>query len=371
MRKAFLYRLYPTKRQADALDYQLTEARHLYNAALQERRDAWRHGVSLNYYNQANQLKEIRAAGDLSLANFSACQDVLRRVDKAFKSFFRRVKQGGKPGYPRFKDRDRFDSVTFPTYGNGVKLAERLYVQGVGKIKIKLHRATTGKIKTVTLKRNCGHWYAVFSCDLGAAPPLPEKAESPVGIDMGLESFATLSDSTVVPNPRYLEKGLDVLAQRQRRLAKKRKGSRRRRKARLLVARTHAHIREQRRDFSHKTALWLVKSYDLIAHEDLNIRGMVRNHSLARGISDAAWGQFIGVLRHKAEEAGVAVFAVNPRNTSQRCSGCGEIVPKDLGGRLHSCPHCGLNLHRDLNAARNILALGLSAQGQALRSRLL
>ena len=371
LRKAFVYRLYPTKKQALALDHQLSEARRLYNAALQERRDAWRNGVSLNYYDQANQLREIRAAGDLGLANYHACQDVLRRVDKAFRAFFRRVKAGQKAGYPRFKARDRFDSFTFPAYGDGARLKEgRLYIQNVGKIKVKLHRPLHGEVKTLTLKQACGKWYAVFSCDLGPAPGLRPGSRA-VGIDMGLESFATLSDGRTIPNPRYLDGAARLLAERQRRLSGKVRGSRRRRKARLLVARAHVRVRNQRRDFAHKKARELVRKYDLIAFEDLNISGMVRNHCLAKAISDASWGQFIGILRHKAEEAGVAAIPVDPRGTSQRCSGCGEIVPKDLGDRLHVCPACGLVLHRDLNAARNILALGLSAQGNALRSRLL
>jgi putative transposase len=208
VRKTFKYRLYPSKAQTAALDGQLDEARRLYNGALQERRDAYRTaGTSLTYYDQANQLKEIRAEGGLDLANFSACQDVLRRVDKTYKSFFARVRSGkGKAGFPRFKSRDRFDSYTFPSYGDGVRLLAancggKLRVQGVGQIKVKLHRAVEGTIKTVTLKREAGRWYACLSVESGAE--LLPVTSAAVGIDVGLSTFATLSDGTEIENPRY------------------------------------------------------------------------------------------------------------------------------------------------------------------------
>src|SRR5919198_1691835 len=201
MRKNFKYKLYPTESQIAARNEQLSEACRLYNAALQERRDAYRicH-ESLNYYDQANQLKEIRANDDLGLANFSCCQDVLRRVDKTFKAFFRRVKNDETPGYPRFRSVSRYDSITFPSWGDGCGLLDngKLRVQGVGQIKIKLHRPIEGKIKTLTVKREADLWYAVFSVECEASP-LPESAKS-TGIDVGLSSFATLSDGTEIDN---------------------------------------------------------------------------------------------------------------------------------------------------------------------------
>src|SRR2546422_7670763 len=202
MRKTFKYRLYPTAAQTAALHTQLGEACRLYNAALQERRDAYqRDQLSLTYYDQANQLKDIRTAGDLGLANFSASQDVLRRVDKTFKAFFRRVKADQKAGYPRFKSRRRFDSYTFPSYGDGCRLTgARLYLQGIGHIKVKLHRPVERVIKTVTVKRQCGKWYVCFSIEY-AAEPLP-LTETRTGIDVGLAAFATLADGTTIDNPR-------------------------------------------------------------------------------------------------------------------------------------------------------------------------
>lgn len=371
MRKAFMYRLYPNKEQDKALGSLLDIARTFYNAALQERRDAWKHGVSVNYYDQANQLKEIRTENPwCATLNCSATQDILRRLDRTFKAFFRRCQSGEKPGYPRFRGRDRFDSVTFPAYGDGIRLTDRLYVQNVGRLKIKLHRPIEGQIKTVSLKRDCDKWYAIFSCDLGDAPGKREPSH-PVGIDVGLESFAVLSDGSAVNNPRCLRRGENLLVKRQQRLSRRVKGSVRRRKARVLVAKAHLKIRRQRLDFHHKTARELVQRYDLIAFEDLNIRGMVHNHCLAKSISDAAWGQFLRILSSKAEEAGCTAVAVNPRGTSVECSYCGFPVAKTLSDRQHVCPNCGVSVSRDFNSSRNILRLGLSLQGNALRSRLL
>ena len=371
MRKAFVYRLFTNRTQDRALTELLDIARLFYNAALQERRDAWRFGVSLNYYDQANQLKEIRQENAWCAAlNYSATQDVLRRLDKSFKAFFRRVQAGEKPGYPRFKSRDRFDSVTFPSYGDGIRLTDKLYVQNVGLIRIKLHRPIEGVIKTVSLKRNCGKWYAVFSCEL-PDPKVEPTCNKPVGIDLGLESFVVLSDGCVIDNPRYFRRGEELLVKRQRRLSAKIKGSHRRRKVRLLVAKAHLKVKRQRLDFEHKTARELAQKYDFIAYESLNIKGMVRNHRLAKSISDAAWGQFLRILCYKAEEAGGTVVAVNPQGTSVLCSQCGFSVSKTLADRQHVCPNCHLSIGRDLNSARNILTLGLSVQGLSLRSRLL
>jgi len=203
MRKTFKYRLYPTGHQVQALDHQLGEACRLYNGALQERRDAYQYaGISLSYYDQANQLKAIRAGDGCDLANFSGSQDVLRRVDKAFQAFFRRVERGEVPGYPRFKSRFRYDSITFPSYGDGARLRDngKLYVQGVGELKVKLHRVVVGRIKTVTIKREGGRWYVCFSVEMIPAPDAVLYED--IGIDLGLTSFAVLSDGTVIDNPR-------------------------------------------------------------------------------------------------------------------------------------------------------------------------
>lgn len=361
MRKTYRYRLYPTYAQHQALDAQLGEACHLYNAALQERRDAYHtRKVSLNYYDQANQLKAIRQAGDLGLANFSACQDVLRRVDKTFKAFFRRIKTGQQAGYPRFKSRRRFDSYTFPSYGDGCRLTDdRLYLQGVGHIKIKLHRPVAGAIKTITVKRECGKWYACFSAEV-LTEPLPA-IDSRVGLDVGLTAFATLNDGTEIKNPRYYRKAQARLRLAQRRVARRKRGGKNRRKAVVLLQKAHAHVQNQRSDFHHQTARALVDTYGVIAVEDLHIKGLASG-MLAKSVNDAGWSAFISKLIYKAVEAGRQLVQVPPRGTSQTCL-CGAAVPKTLSQRWHSCEACGLSQARDHVSAQLILGLGLSLLG--------
>ena len=361
MRKAYKYRLFPTAAQQEALDVQLGEACRLYNAALQERRDAYQHsGVSLNYYDQANQLKAIRSAGDCVLANFSACQDVLRRVDKTFKAFFRRIKTGRKSGYPRFKSRRRFGSYTFPSYGDGCRLTgSRLYVQGVGHIKVKLHRPMHGAIKTITVKRECGKWYGCFSVE-GAGEPLPA-TDTYTGIDVGLTTFATLADGMEIDNPRYYKRAHAKLRGAQRRVARRKRGSKNRRKAVVLLQKVHAKIKNQRADFQHKVARQLVTTYGMIAVEDLNIKGLASG-MLARSVNDAGWAAFISKLAYKAEEAGRKLIHVDPRGTSQACL-CGAEVRKPLAQRWHQCPDCGLSVARDHVSAQLILRQGLCLFG--------
>lgn len=354
MRFAYKYRLHPTKSQTKFLIGQLGEACDLYNCALQERRDAWKTcRKSINYYDQANQLKAMRADGLIGLANFSCCQDVLRRVDKTYKAFFSRVKRGDKPGFPRFKPFRRYDSITFPSYGDGCRLLAngKLRIQGAGQIKVKLHRPVEGEIKTVTIKRDVNHWYVCFSVERKAAQ-LPPIAAA-VGIDVGLDSFAVLSDGTEIDNPRHLKSGLGKLRRAQRRLARRKRGSNRRRKARVQVAKAHRKIRNQRTSFHHDVSRWAVARYGLIAVEDLNIRGLSRG-MLAQSVADAGWSCFFDKLSYKAESAGRVLVKVDPRGTSQTCL-CGASVPKMLADRWHECHACGLSGGRDHVSARVIL----------------
>jgi putative transposase len=355
MRRTYRYRLYPTRQQDAALHAQVDEACRLYNACLDERRSAWRmQRISLGYYEQANQLKAIRAAGDVGVANFSACQDVLRRVDKTFKAFFARVKRGDKAGYPRFKPRQRYDSLTYPSWGDGCRLtpAQRLYLQGVGALKVKWHRPFAGAVKTVSVKRETGAWYVCFSveCELEPLPPV----DAVVGIDVGLTHFATLSDGTTVANPRHARQGQAKLRRAQRKVARCKRGSHGRKKAVQALQKANAHVRQQRGDFHHKTARALVQDYGLIAVEDLNTRGLAGG-MLAKSVHDAGWGEFLDKLAYKAESAGRVLVRVNPAGTTQDCSACGVRVPKGLADRWHLCPACGLSLDRDHNAALGIL----------------
>jgi putative transposase len=366
-RKAYLYRLYPTREQAALLQHQLDVARELYNACLLERREAYRMaGVTVNYYDQANQLKDIRRERpDVAGVNFSMLQAICRRAQRAYENVFRRLGAGQRPGFPRFKSSLRFGSVTFPSYGDGCKLKDgRLYIQGVGLLKVKLHRPVGGTIKTVTLKRVGQRWYAVLVCDVPVVP-LPATSQA-VGIDLGLASFLMTDAGKPTEHPQPLRAAQKRLRRAQRSLARKKRGSHRRQKQRRRVARLHEKIANVRRDFQHQTAYKLVQAFDIICHEALAIRNMVRNHSLARSISDAAWGQFIAILAGKAEGAGRQTVAVDPRGTSQTCV-CGEHVPKDLSERWHLCPRCGLSLPRDQVSALLLKALGLAQLAQTNR----
>ena len=257
MKKAFSYRLYPNRSQAEALDAMLETHRRLYNDALAERRDVYEtENRIVSYGEQSGRLKEAhRSEPHLAVTNFFSTQATLRRLDRAFKSFFRRLKVGEAPGYPRFRDRDRFRLVEFPSYGDGCRLKEnrRLYLQYIGHIQVKLHRPVAGEIKTVSVKKSCGKWYAIFVCDIGDAPEAACDGPA-VGIDLGLKSFFATSDGEVVAPPRYYRKALKKLRRDQRSRARKEKGSNRRRKARERGAGLHEKVAHQRRDFHHKQA---------------------------------------------------------------------------------------------------------------------
>jgi len=354
VRAAYKYRLYPTDAQSQFLDGQLREACSLYNAAKQERDEAWKicH-KSVNYYDQANQLKPMRAEGLVGLENFSCCQDVLRRVDKTYKAFFARVKRGDKPGFPRYRSSRRYDSITFPSYGDGCRLLDngKLRIQGAGHIKVKLHRPVEGEIKTVTIKREAGRWFVCFSVER-EGQPLPESNVA-IGIDMGLDSFAVLSDGTKIENPRCYRSAQARLRRAQRKVARRRKYSQRRAKAVKQLQRAHADVRNQRADLQHKISRWLVNNHGVIAVEDLNVKGLAGG-MLAKSVQDAGWSQFIAMLSYKAECAGRELVKVDPRGTSQTCV-CGVAVPKTLADRWHDCPACGLSAGRDVVSAQVIL----------------
>jgi putative transposase len=359
MRKTYKFRLYPTRLQVETLNGELAAAQRLYNAALEQRRIAWKRcGRSLAYLDQAGDLKDLRTSGAQTPANYSACQDVLRRLDKAFRAFFRRLKGGGKPGFPRFKSRERYDSLTFPAYGDGCRIREngKLYLQGAGEIRVKWHRQVKGKIKTVTVRRRGGRWHVCFSVEY-EADPLPV-VEDEVGIDMGLEHFAALSNGDLIANPRWYKRAQKRLRRAQRKVARRVKGSNGRRKAVRELQRVHEHVANQRADFAHKLSRRIVGDYQLIAVEKLNIGGMSRG-MLAKQVHDAGWRFFLRALTVKAAEAGRQVVEVNPAGTSQYCL-CGCEVRKTLAVRVHRCPECGLVAPRDVVSAQLILRLGRS-----------
>ena len=370
MQRAFQYRIYPTHEQVLRLESTLETCRHLYNNALAERIDAYKHeGKSVSYGEQARCLPLLKGkAPVLSSVYSQVLQDCLRRLDKAYDNFFRRINSGAKPGFPRFKGEGRYRSFTYPAYGSAAKLGgNTLHLSKIGGIAAVVHRPLEGTPKTVTLSRQADGWYVSIACEV-EAEPLP-KTGNDVGIDVGITDFATLSDShESIPNPRHLQKAQSSLRKCQRRLERRTKRdkthrisakqSHRREKAKVLLALAHQRVQRARKDFQHKVAYALVRRFDALYVENLNIKGMLRNHHLARVISDASWGAFFQILRHKAERAIKIVIEVCPRNTSQNCSGCGEYVPKALSVRTHSCPYCGLVLHRDKNAAENIRSRG-------------
>ncbi len=354
VRITFRYRIYPTPSQAVFLNGELKEACSLYNAALEERTGAWKLcRKSISFYDQCAQLPAMRIDGCLKLKNAQCSQNVLRRLDKAFSAFFARVKRGDKPGFPRYQSSRRYDSITFPTYGDGCRLMDsgKLRVQGAGHIKVKLHRPLEGKVKTVTIKREAGRWFACFSVEC-EGKPLSISSEA-VGIDVGLTTFATLSDGTEIQNPRHYRNAEARLRRCQRKVARRKKGSNRRRKAVLLLQRAHAHVRNQRADFHHKESRKIVNRFGLIAVEDLNVKGLAGG-MLAKSVHDVGWSQFLGFLSYKAECAGREMIRVDPRGTSQTCL-CGEGVPKGLNHRWHSCSACGLSAGRDHVSAQVIL----------------
>jgi putative transposase len=368
VRKAFQYRLYPTAQQEQALAEMLETHRHLYNRALAERKTAWdERQESVSYGQPSTHLKDERTTNPyLARTNFSSCQATLRRLDRAFQAFFRRLKGGEAPGYPRFKGANRFDTVEFPAYGDGCKLEGALaYFQHVGHVKIKLHRPVEGNIKTISFKREADGWHVVFSCEL----PDAEIAPSPLpatGIDLGLKVFLVTADGREIAPPRYYRKAQAALRRSQRAVARKQKGSKRRKKAIQNLAKQHLHVANQRRNFHHQVARQLVSDYGMIAHEALNIQGIARSR-LAKSTHDVGWGYFLGILHSKAEGAGVQVMAVAPNDTTQQCSACGEAPEtpeqrKTLSDRVHRCSACGYTADRDLNAAQNILRLGRSLQ---------
>ena len=363
--RTFRYRLYPTKAQERLFEQTLDACRWVYNKTLEVRKAAWEERQeSLNLYatnRLLTQWKKERPA--LKVAYSQALQNAQERVDLGFKAFFRRVKAGETPGYPRFRGRDRYDSWTYPQFGFSLDSEHRrVNLSKIGAIKVVLHRPIEGQIKTLTIRRTAtGDWYACFSCEIELAPQ--PYAGQAVGVDMGLHSFATLSNGAKVENPRFFRSDEKALARAQRRLAKAEKGTSLRAKRRRVVAQIHERIANRRRDFAHKVGRQLADNYGLIVFEDLNTTGMLANHCLAKSIADAAWSQLIQYTTYKAEWAGRRVILVNPRNTSQMCSGCGTLVAKDLSVRVHVCPECGLILDRDENAAVNILRLGLQAVG--------
>lgn len=366
LKSAYQYRLWPTKGQERLLGEMLETCRWVYNETLATRKRAWEEqGETLGLYDTQSLLPDWKAERPaLKRVHSQVLQNVQVRVDLAFKAFFRRVKAGEEPGYPRFKGFGRYDSITYPQYGNGARLEGSLLVLSkIGSLRVKLHRPVEGRIKTVTLRRSsAGKWFVSFAVEQKVEPPA-EVPDAAVGVDVGLEKFATLSTGETLANPRFFRQDERDLARAQRRLSERPKGTPERAKRRKVVARIHERIANRRKNFAHQISRKLVNRFGIIVFEDLSITRMIKNHCLAKSIADAAWNQLASYTQYKAEDAGRAYIEIDPRGTSQQCSRCGAVVKKALSVRVHQCPHCGLEIDRDINAAYNILRRGLPSQG--------
>ncbi len=386
MRRAYKFRMRPTAGQHRRLQACLDGHRELYNAALAERREAWAvRAKGISYGDQSAQLKEIRRiCPDIARGSFSSQQATLRRLNRAFASFFRRVRAGEKPGYPRFKAAHRFETVEWPADGDGCRFkaeACRVYLQGIGEVKVTVHRRVEARVKTIQVRREGRRWMLILSCDEVPTSPL-EPTGRTAGVDVGIANFAVTSDGAEIDNPRHGRRAAERLAAAQGSLARKQRGSAKRRRARETVAARHRKVANQRRNFHHHAANALVAGYDVIVVEDLEIKNMLRRArarpdpeqpgvflanggaakaGLNRSISDAGWAQFVSILRAKAEEAGRTVIDVDPRHTSDRCEACGHQAKENrVSQAVFCCRRCGHEAHADEHAARNILRAGLA-----------
>jgi putative transposase len=374
MPKTFKYRIYPTKKQETLLKIQFETCRQVYNRTLELRKNAWvneHKSISL-YDSQKIMTQWATDIPEMENVYSQVLQQVQVRVDLAYKAFFRRCKAGENPGYPRFKGPDRYDSLTYPQSGYSLNPEkETIYLSKTGHVPIILHRPCPGKIKTCTvLKTASGKWFVCLVVE-GTDPikkrvPITGKM---VGIDLGLKTYIQASDGFKVPRQRFFNAGAEHLAKAQRKLAVIDKKDLSRKSERLKAKKIRAHAYEKisncRRDFCHKTVNELLDRYDFIVAEKLNTHSMLEQKKFSKSIADASWAQLIQILSYKAAEAGKTVVFVDPRNTTQMCSQCRSIVPKDLSVRTHSCPHCGLKMDRDLNASLNILRLGLESVKQS------
>jgi len=364
MNKALKYRLFPTKSQQRLLQTQLNECRWLYNHFLEERKNSWeKEKKNITYFQQCSSLPELKKERlSLNTVYSQVLQNVADRIDKAFQNFFRRIRQKQEPGYPRFKGYDRYDSLTYKQASFGWKVENNhLKLSKIGSIKIKLHRPIIGTPKTCTIRRRVGKWSACVSVEYEPKPL--RKCQRAIGIDVGLENFAAFSTGEKIANPRFFQTEEKALAKAQRKLSKQKKSTLERKRAKKVVARIHERISNRRHNFIHQEARKIVNQFGIICIEKLNIKNMMQNHFLAKSIADVAWNQFAQILFYKAEEAGRKIVAIDPRNTSQICSQCGAVVKKKLSTRWHKCLICELLLHRDINASRNILRLGLQSLG--------
>ena len=380
--RTYKFRIYPSDSQITILNSTLELCRELYNSMLQQRIYAYRWGKKVNYNSQQNEIPEIKNTfPEYRNIHSLVIQDVARRLDRGFHNFYRRMKEKRngkniKAGFPRFKSKGRYSSITYTQSGFRILDNGHVWLSKLGEVRMFMHRSVTGDIRTVSIKRDSvGGWFITLTVETGSNPDKSEEAETlqdsqfqpvkPAGIDMGLKSIITASDGSHMEPPQFLRKSEKKLTRAQRNLSRKRKGSGKGTKARMRVQKVHRKIQRQRDDYAHRLSRNLVENHDLITFEDLNIRGMIRNHHLAKSIEDASWNRIIQYTMYKAESAGTVVILVNSRNTSRICSKCGNIKHDlKLSDRIYHCNICGLTMDRDLNAAINIRNMGLIKIGR-------
>lgn len=357
---SYRYKLKPTSLQHQALRDALDWSRQLYNAALQERIDCYRKtGKGRTLYDQFRALTEMRSDG--SRYSLSMERAPLKAVDIAYRAFLKRG------GFPRFKGKSWFKVIGWQEAKGWSIKGNRFIAKGIGAIRIHIHREMTGVMKSCRIKREGRHWYLSVACEVPCAEPVEGTA---TGIDMGLSSLAILSDGTRIENMRHGRNASATMRRAQRALARCKRGSKRRQKVRERLARLHLKIQRQRSTYLHQVSAKLARTNSLIAVEALQVKNMARSAKgtaetpgknvaakagLNRSISDASWGRLKVLLHYKAELNGGRVIEVDPKYTSQICSGCGVTVPKALHVRWHECSDCGLSIDRDHNAARNVL----------------
>lgn len=361
MIRTFQYKLYPNDSQRKTLERWMGICCDIYNRALEHRIKAYkRRGAHITYAEQQGLLTRQRERIEsLRSTPVGFERDALRRVDRGFRAFFRGMKDGGHPGFPRFRPRRRYVSMECLEPSTYLRMG-RMRVPILGTMRCRGRVVPCGTHKGIRIIRRPSGWYAQIILEDGQIPPAKTPANSTVAIDVGLSSFATLSDGTKIDNPRWLAQSSSKLTSLHRRLARRTKGSQRRRRAVTAIAAKYEFIASQRRNFCHQHSTALVRKYDLIAVEELNVAGMVRSR-FGKSILDAAWAQFTTQLAVKAAYAGRQVVFVNARGTSQECPNCGRIKPKELSERIHQCV-CGLTCDRDHAAAQVILARALAGK---------
>jgi len=369
MNKTYKFRIYPNKKQTRELNQTLEICRMTYNDLLSKRIEYYKQTKkTLSCYEQQKYLSSQKANYESMKSVYSqVLQNVAVRVDLAFKGFFRRLKaKSGKAGFPRFKQYERYDSITFPQNNGSFKFTndEKIYLSKIGYVKIKKHREITGLVKTCDVKKtSTGKWFVSITC-INVEKKHLEKTKKKIGIDLGLSEFATFSDNTRISNPKFFKKEEKLLAKSQKNLSSLDKKTKKYKKQKKVVSRIHERISNKRNNFTHQESHKIIRNYDIVCVEDLNVnkmKGSGKFPKIGKLISDVAWREFISKLVYKAEEADKQVIQVNPAYTTQTCHKCQSRQKMSLSDRIFSCSVCGYKGCRDLNASKNILRLGLES----------